>query len=409
MSTGPTAVAPRAGESRPSAVPVVRGAGTWLMLASWTFALGGVHALLTMLEDVMAGGSAWPVWAYGIVAALSLAGTYLLHRADRWAYFAAVVAAAVAGFAVFPLLVGGFAIFAVVELAFLGLGYRGAGTHEAVQLASAHVPWGVKLLVVYAAIAIALGRVFLALDFDLEWIGDNAVRIVTRGLPLTLWISVLAIALAIVMALLGALARLSKNPVSFGVAGFYTSFFRGTPLLVQIFLIYFGVAEVGVRMRGTSLEGLGEILQLGTVAAAVLAIGLNYGAYMTEIFRAGIQSVGHGQAEAADALGMTYGQKMRRVVLPQAVRVIIPPTGNEFIAMTKDSSLAFTIGALEVFRRADLAGREDFRSLEAFILAAGVYWIFTGVLTFFQARLERKMGRGYTRGVATKAPAKAAA
>jgi len=118
---------------------------------------------------------------------------------------------------------------------------------------------------------------------------------------------------------------------------------------------------------------------------------------MTEIFRAGIQSVGHGQGEAADALAMTYGQKMRRIVLPQAVRVIIPPTGNEFIAMTKDSALVFTIGALELFRRADLAGRADFRSLEAYVIAAAFYWLLTAILTFFQARLERKMGRGYVR------------
>lgn len=367
------------------------------MLASWTFALGGVHALLTMLEDVMAGGSAWPVWAYGIVAALSLAGTYLLHRADRWAYFAAVVAAAVAGFAVFPLLVGGFAIFAVVELAFLGLGYRGAGTHEAVQLASAHVPWGVKLLVVYAAIAIALGRVFLALDFDLEWIGDNAVRIVTRGLPLTLWISVLAIALAIVMALLGALARLSKNPVSFGVAGFYTSFFRGTPLLVQIFLIYFGVAEVGVRMRGTSLEGLGEILQLGTVAAAVLAIGLNYGAYMTEIFRAGLQSIHHGQWEAAAALGMTRAQVLRRVILPQAIRIVIPDIGNQFIAMQKDSTLVSIMGVWEITFLANRFARRDSKYLEMFLVAAAAYWILTIISSWLQSRLEKRLAHAYER------------
>ncbi len=174
------------------------------------------------------------------------------------------------------------------------------------------------------------------------------------------FIAVGTIILAIIFALLGALARLSRSPVAFGVAGFYTSFFRGTPLLVQIFLIYFGVAEIGVRMRGTSLETLGNLITLDAIIAAILAIGLNYGAYMTEIFRAGIQSVGHGQAEAADALGMNYGQKMRRIVLPQAIRVIIPPTGNEFIAMTKDSApWRSSIGVLELFRRADLVGRED--------------------------------------------------
>jgi polar amino acid transport system permease protein len=95
---------------------------------------------------------------------------------------------------------------------------------------------------------------------------------------------------------------------------------------------------------------------------------------------------------------MSYRAKMRRIVLPQAVRVIIPPTGNEFIAMLKDSALVYTIGALELFRLADLAGRRDFRSLEAYLLAAMMYWVLTGIFTVFQARLERRMGRGYVRG-----------
>ncbi len=122
---------------------------------------------------------------------------------------------------------------------------------------------------------------------------------------------------------------------------------------------------------------------------------------MTEIFRAGIQSVSHGQGEAAEALGMTYRQRMRRVVLPQAVRVIIPPTGNEFIAMIKDTALvsfiASTIGWYEIFKRAQVVGTADFRNMEAFLLVAGMYWLLTIVFTFFQSRLERRMSRGYVR------------
>jgi polar amino acid transport system permease protein len=390
---------PRAGVSRPS---VAQGHGLaraamFLSLASWVFLVQGVHALLTMLEDVMDAGSTWPVWAYSSVAVAAFAGGLALVSARRWAIAVAVAAAVVGGFVVFPPVVAGFAIFGAVELVLTGLGFRAAGNAEAIQLASASVPWRVKLVAVQAVIAVTLVRVFLAVDFDLTWIGEHWWNIVSKGLPLTLWISLLAISLAIVLALLGALARLSRNPVAYGVAGFYTSFFRGTPLIVQIFLIYFGVAEIGVRMRGTPLQQFGELITLTPVVAGIIAIGLNYGAYMTEIFRAGIQSVGHGQGEAADALAMTYGQKMRRIVLPQAVRVIIPPTGNEFIAMTKDSALVFTIGALELFRRADLAGRADFRSLEAYVIAAAFYWLLTAILTFFQARLERKMGRGYVR------------
>jgi polar amino acid transport system permease protein len=136
----------------------------------------------------------------------------------------------------------------------------------------------------------------------------------------------------------------------------------------------------------------------------IVVLGLNYGAYMTEIFRAGIQSVSHGQSEAAEALGMSYRQKMRRVVLPQAFRVVIPPTGNEFIAMMKDTALVSVLGqsieSMELFRRAQLLGNRDVRPLEALITAAALYWALTAVFTFFQSRLERRMSKGYVRTVA---------
>jgi polar amino acid transport system permease protein len=295
----------------------------------------------------------------------------------------------------------------------LGVNTSGAGdardslpprrARERLELASAAVPWRVKLGVVYLLIGIALAVAFTVVDFDVRWMRDHAWLIIRNGLPLTLWICVWAIVVATILATLGALARLSRNAVAFGLAGFYTSFFRGTPLLVQVFLIYFGLAEIGIRLREAGYGWLSTVFILDVVPAGVMALGLNYGAYMTEIFRAGIQSVGHGQGEAADALGMTYRQKMWRIVLPQAVRVIIPPTGNEFIAMLKDSALVSTIGALELFRRAELAGRADFRTFEAFVLAAGVYWIVTGAFTFFQARLERRMSRGYVRELREKA------
>jgi len=137
-------------------------------------------------------------------------------------------------------------------------------------------------------------------------------------------------------------------------------------------------------------------------------LGLNYGAYMTEIFRAGIQSVGHGQAEAADALGMTYPQRMRRVVLPQATRVIIPPTGNEFIAMMKDTALVSFLGAevarAELFLRAQLAFSEDLtKRLEPLLVAAALYWALTAIFTVFQVRIERRMAKGYVRVTAQTA------
>jgi polar amino acid transport system permease protein len=199
---------------------------------------------------------------------------------------------------------------------------------------------------------------------------------------------------------LGSLARLSRNPIAFGLSGFYVSFFRGTPLIVQMFLIYLGLAQIGGNLQTMGYEW-GGLLILEGLLAGILALGLNYGAYMTEIFRAGIQSVAHGQAEAAQALGMSYGQMMRRIILPQAVRVIIPPTGNEFIAMLKDSALVSFLGTvvsqMELFRRAQLTGIADFRPFEALVLAAAMYWALTTVFTFFQQRLERRMSRGYVR------------
>ncbi len=133
----------------------------------------------------------------------------------------------------------------------------------------------------------------------------------------------------------------------------------------------------------------------------IIALGLNYGAYMTEIFRAGIQSVSGGQTEAAEALGMTYSQRMRKVILPQALRVIIPPTGNEFIAMMKDTALISVLGSqvdsAELFRRAQLVGPTEGRVMEAFLVAAALYWLLTIIFSYFQGNLEARLGRGYDR------------
>jgi polar amino acid transport system permease protein len=283
------------------------------------------------------------------------------------------------------------------------------GVRERLELASAAVPWRVKLVTAYAVIGLVLVAAFVFAQFDVQWIREHAWNIVRRGLILTLLICVGAIALATVLATFGALARLSRNPVAYALAGFYTSFFRGTPLLVQIFLMYFALPEIGFRLQDAGYGGLTELFVLSDINAGILALGLNYGAYMTEIFRAGIQSVGHGQGEAADALGLNYRQKMRRIVLPQAVRVIIPPTGNEFIAMLKDSALVSTIGATELFRSAELVGRADFRVLEALLVAAATYWTLTGIFSFFQSRLERRISRGYVREVTARRRQPAAA
>src|ERR687891_2132967 len=263
---------------------------------------------------------------------------------------------------------------------------------EELELFSSRVPYVLKLAAVWAAILASLAALFAAAGFDTEWMREHA-GFIAGGLMWTVLIAVSSILLACVLALLGALGRLSRNAIAVGLTSFYTSFFRGTPLIVQLFLIYLALPQIGIGLG----EPWSEWLTLDVFTAGIIALGLNYGAYMTEIFRAGIQSVGHGQSEAADALGMTYRQKTRRIVLPQAVRVIIPPTGNEFIAMLKDSALVATIGANELFRSAELVGRADFRFLEALLVAAAMYWMLTGIFTFFQSRLERRISRGYVR------------
>jgi len=282
---------------------------------------------------------------------------------------------------------------------------------EGLAQRSARVPFRLKVAVVWVVIFLILAFLFNAAEFDTQFMRDRA-DFVLKGLTYTILIAFAGIILAVLLALLGALGRLSRNPVAYGVAGFYTSFFRGTPLIVQLFIITFALpVVVGNLGLPTTPIDFPELLTLDPFVAGIVALGLNYGAYMTEIFRAGIQSVSHGQSEAADALGMTYPQKMKRVVLPQAFRVIIPPTGNEFIAMMKDTALVSFIGVsaeqAEIFRRAQLAAAADFKPIEAYLLAAAMYWFLTAVFTFFQSRLERRISKGYVRGAATAAPKEA--
>ncbi|MEX0991963.1 MAG: amino acid ABC transporter permease [Actinomycetota bacterium] len=266
------------------------------------------------------------------------------------------------------------------------------------------VPFRVWVAIVWIEIFVILATVFLLAGFDLPWMREYGPYI-AKGLWVTILIAVCSIILTVPIALLGALGRLSRNPIAYGVSGFYTSFFRGTPLIVQLFLIYLAVPQL---VGGLGLpETIEDIFTFDAVVAGIIGISLCYGAYMTEIFRAGIESVSHGQREAAEALGMSYRQTMRRVVLPQATRVIIPPTGNEFIAMLKDTALVSFLGATleftESFRLAQLYGKAEFKNLEAYVLVAGMYWILTAVFSFFQRKLEKRFSRGYVRAAAEKA------
>ncbi|MCL5995011.1 MAG: amino acid ABC transporter permease [Chloroflexi bacterium] len=205
---------------------------------------------------------------------------------------------------------------------------------------------------------------------------------------------------AVFLAFLSALGRLSRNPIAYGAATFYVSLIRGTPLIVQIFILYFGLPQINQQLSKLipnfeqQFSLISGLLLLPALPTGILALALNYGAYMTEVFRAGIQSISKGQTEAARALGMTPSQTMWRIVLPQAVRVIIPPVGNDFIAMTKDSALVSVIGVQELLWRAQKVGVQYFHSMETLLVAAGIYWIVTILLQAVQSRIETRLARG---------------
>ena len=217
---------------------------------------------------------------------------------------------------------------------------------------------------------------------DAGFLGEWAPFIL-GGVGVTIFVSVASILLALVFAVFGALGRLSRVAPIYAIATLYVSLIRGTPLIVQIIFIYIGLPQFGIV--------------LDPLAGGILALALNYGAYLTEIFRAGIEAIPHGQREAAEALGMTEARTMRKVILPQAVRIVIPAIGNDFISMTKDSALVSLVTIEELFWRAESVGTRTFRSFETLLLAAAVYWVMTLVLSFFQERLEKRLAQSDVR------------
>ncbi len=216
-------------------------------------------------------------------------------------------------------------------------------------------------------------------NINADFIGTWGPFIV-EGAWITILLSVTSIIFATGLAILGAIGRLSDNAFINGAASLYVSLVRGTPLLVQIFFVYYALPQFGVA--------------LPSIPAGIIALSFNYGAYMTEIFRAGIQAVPRGQREAAESLGMPERLVMRRIVLPQAFRIVIPAIGNDFVAMIKDSALVSTIAVQELLWRASKIGTRHFRTLETLLIAAVVYWLLTIVFSYFQERLERRMAQG---------------
>ena len=230
-----------------------------------------------------------------------------------------------------------------------------------------------------------------AVDWGIVW--DRIVHpdaVFARALWATIYISVLAQILGVILGLVAALMRMSRFSALRFLSGAYVLVFRGTPVIVQIFFVYFGTN----LLFGFTLiraANLGLFTLNDAVIAGILALGINEGAYMREIIRAWIDSVDRGQMEAARSLGMPYRLAMRRIVLPQAARVIVPPLGNEFNNMLKTSSLLFFIGVYELFADADVHYSTTFKPVEYFLAVAFWYLVLTTVWSLIQTRIERRL------------------
>lgn len=214
------------------------------------------------------------------------------------------------------------------------------------------------------------------MDFDFALV-VNSIPLLLLGAGVTIEITTLSVAFGFLIGMFVGMGRLCGRKLISYPAAIYVDFIRGTPLLVQIFLIYFALP----KLIGHPIDPF---------VAAISACSINSGAYVAEIFRAGIQSIDKGQMEAGRSLGMTWGQTMRHVILPQAFKRIIPPLGNEFIAMLKDSSLVSVIGFEELTRRGQLIIARTYGSFEIWLTVAFIYLIMTLAISRFVAYLERR-------------------
>lgn len=254
--------------------------------------------------------------------------------------------------------------------------------------------WVSAALVLFVA-ALLLTSVSTNENFQWDTVGlylrDVAIG---RGLWLTLWMTVISMAIGILLGILLAVMRLSPNPVVRSAAFGFVFFFRGTPVLVQLLFWYNLAALYPLITLGLPGVQLNANQLITPLAAAILGLGLNEGAYMSEIVRAGIVSVDYGQQEAAGALGLTRGQTMRRVIMPQAMRVIVPPTGNQVIGMLKMTSLVSVLAVSDLLYSAQIIYSRNFQPIPLLIVASIWYLAVTTVLSIGQFYVERYFARG---------------
>src|SRR3954447_199062 len=233
-----------------------------------------------------------------------------------------------------------------------------------------------------------------AIQFDSHYFWDHLLHpqdFFLRAVWTTVYVAVLGQALRTLLGLPIAMARRSTNRLLVSFAWFYSWLWRGTPLLVQLLIIYTGVATANLYHWGDL--SVGPVTLPGAVQAAILTLALSEAAYMSEIFRAAIQSIDRGQWEAAKSVGMAPWRTMRLVILPQAARVVVPPLGNEFITMLKQTSLLSVIGVTELFRTASDINSADFKTFEIFFVAAIWYLLLTSVWSLIQNRIEARLAR----------------
>ena len=221
------------------------------------------------------------------------------------------------------------------------------------------------------------------MNFDLRYMFEVFPTLI-KYIPLTLGLAVISMIFAIIIGLIVALITNKRIPVIYQLTNVILSFFRGTPMLVLLFLIYYGLPQL-----------FPSFSIINSITAAIIGLSLKNAAYLSEIFRAAINSVDDGQLEACLSIGMTRVEAFLRVIFPQAVRNAIPATGNIFIGVVKETSLAFTLGVAEIFAQGKMMASASLKYFETYLAVAIIYWILTIIYTILQDLVERKMSKPY--------------
>lgn len=221
------------------------------------------------------------------------------------------------------------------------------------------------------------------MNFDIGYMVDIFPRIL-EYLPIVLYMGTLSFVLAVIVGLIFAVIINAKVPVLYQLLLVIISYFRGVPTLIQIFIFYFGLPQL-----------FPSLSSMQAITAVIIALSIKNAAYLSEVFRSAFLAVDKGQFEACEAVNMTKWQGLRTVILPQVFRVAIPATGNYYIMMIKETSLAFTIGVVDMLARAKLESAVTYKFLEAYLAVGLIYWAITVVLAFLQSKLENYMERPY--------------